>query len=109
VASRSGTVATFPENGFAEVLLPKLSVFAVLWEWGRTTAICSGAARGLRLLRRGSPVRGPLLWLALFLTASFLVSLLNPAPLGLSLPLIPSRYERHPLSPSENAWYALTS
>lgn len=103
-----GTVVTFPENGFAEVLLPKLSVFAVLWGLGAYHSYLLWRREGLGLLRRGSPLRSPLLWLGLFLTASFLVSLLNPAPLGLSLPLLPSRYESILFRLLENAWYALT-
>jgi O-antigen ligase len=103
-----GSVIRFPENGFAEVLLPKLGVFAVLWGLGAYHSYLLWRRGELELLRRGSPLRRPFLWLALFLAASLLVSLLNPAPLGLSLPLIPSRYESILFRLLENAWYALT-
>lgn len=106
------SIVTFPRNGFAEVLLPKLSVFIVLWAIGARQAyrlLRYSALNGNNgVLSRSSPLRRPLVWLLLFLAASFVVSLLNPAPLGLSLPLIPARYESILFRLLENAWYALT-
>ncbi len=104
------SVITFPKNGFAEVLLPKLIVFVLLWGLGARQAyllLRSGRIKG-QVLSCASPLRLPLLWLLLFLAASFTTSLLNPAPLGLSLPFIPDRYESILFRLLENAWYALT-
>ena len=103
-----GSVMTFPEDGFAEVLLPKLAVFAVLWGLGARQCYLLWRREGFSVLDRAAPLRRPMTWLLLFLTASFVVSLLNPAPLGLSLPLVPSRYESILFKLLENAWYALT-
>lgn len=99
---------TFPAQGFAEVLIPKLIVLAVLW--GLAARICwlLWRAGDLTLLSRASPLRQPFAWLGLFLTASLVVSLLNPAPLGLNLPLIDDRYESVLFRVLEVAWYALT-
>ena len=106
------SVITFPKNGFAEVLLPKLIVFVLLWGLGARQAYLllrsENGARGQNVLSRASPLRPPLLWLLLFLAASFTTSLLNPAPLGLSLPLIPDQFESILFRLLENAWYALT-
>ncbi len=102
-----GSVITFPEDGFAEVLVPKLAVFVVLWGLGARQSFLLWRREGFSVMRT-SPLRRPMTWLLLFLTASFVVSLLNPAPLGLSLPLIPSRYESVLFKLLENAWYALT-
>ena len=75
----------------------------------RASGISAPAAfRQNYVLSRTSPLRRPLSWLLLFIAASFVVSLLNPAPLGLSLPLIPARYESVLFRLLENAWYALT-
>lgn len=103
-----GSVVTFPEDGFAEVLLPKLVVFVLLWGLGARQTYLFWRRDGFSVLSRGSPLRKPLTWLVLFLSASFVVSLLNPAPLGLSLPLIANRYESILFRLLENAWYALT-
>ncbi len=102
------SVITFPENGFAEVLLPKLLVFVALWVIGARQAYLLVRRAESSVLSRTSPLRRPLSWLLLFVAASFVVSLLNPAPLGLSLPLIPARYESILFRLLENAWYALT-
>ena len=105
------SVITFPKNGFAEVLLPKLVVFVLLWGLGARQAyllLRKGSGEGQSVLSRASPLRLPLLWLLLFLAASLTTSLLNPAPLGLSLPLIPDRYESILFRLLESAWYALT-
>ena len=102
------SVITFPKNGFAEVLLPKLVVFVCLWLVGARQAQRLTQRGESGVLSRTSPLRRPLLWLLLFLAASFVVSLLNPAPLGLSLPLIPDRYESILFRLLESAWYALT-
>ncbi len=102
------SIVTFPKNGFAEVLLPKLLVFAVLWAIGARQAYGLLRRTENGVLGRASPLRRPLSWLLLFLAASFVVSLLNPAPLGLSLPFIPARYESILFRLLENAWYALT-
>ncbi len=101
-------VITFPEDGFAEVLIPKLAVFALLWGLGARQTFLLWRRDGLGVLSRGSPLRGPLTWLGLFIGASFVVSLLNPAPLGLSLPFIDPRYESILFRLLENSWYALT-
>ena len=103
-----GSVLTFPEDGFAEVLLPKLAVFVALWGLGARQSYLLWRRHGFSVMTRAAPLRRPLTWLLLFLTASFVVSLLNPAPLGLSLPLVPSRYESILFRLLENAWYALT-
>jgi len=103
-----GSVMTFPEDGFAEVLIPKLAVFALLWGIGARQVYLLWRRDALGIMSRASPLRRPLTWLLLFLAASFVVSLLNPAPLGLSLPLVPSRYESVLFRLLENAWYALT-
>ena len=106
------SIITFPKNGFAEVLLPKLVVFVLLWGLGARQAYLllrrENGVRGQNVLSRASPLRLPLLWLLLFLAASFTTSLLNPAPLGLSLPLIPDQFESILFRLLENAWYALT-
>lgn len=103
-----GNVVTLPENGFAEVLIPKLAVFVVLWGIGARQVYGLWRRGELTLLGRRSPLRRPLSWLLLFLSASLVVSLLNPAPLGLSLPLIASRYESILFRLLETSWYALT-
>ena len=103
-----GGLITLPQGGFAEVLIPKLSVFAVLWVLGARQAYRLWRGGEVRVLGHGSPLRGPLSWLLLFVGASFVVSLLNPATLGLSLPLIPNRYESVLFRLLENAWYLLT-
>jgi hypothetical protein len=102
------TLVTFPENGFAEVLLPKLAVFTVLWGLGFWLCWQRWRSGQFRPLRAGSSLRLPFLWLALFLFASTVVSFLNPSSLGLSLPLIASRYESVLFGLLESAWYALT-
>ena len=103
-----GGVLTFPEDGFAEVLLPKLAVFVTLWGLGARQSYLLWRRHGFGVMTRAAPLRRPLTWLLLFLTASLVVSLLNPAPLGLSLPLVPSRFESILFRLLENAWYALT-
>ncbi|ADI14108.1 O-antigen polymerase [Truepera radiovictrix DSM 17093] len=101
------TLITFPENGFAEVLLPKLAVFVVLWGLGAWLCLKRWRSGQFRPLRSGSPLRAPYLWLALFLFGSTVVSFLNPSSLGLSLPLVSSRYESILFGLLESAWYAL--
>ena len=111
------SVITFPKGGFAEILLPKLVVFVLLWGLGARQAYLllrrSSNTGGVnvpevKVLGRTSPLRQPLLWLLLFLAASLTTSLINPAPLGLSLPLIPDRFESVLFRLLESAWYALT-
>lgn len=102
------TLITFPENGFAEVLIPKLAVFAVFWSLGAWLCVKLWRLGRFRPLHAASPLRAPFLWLTLFLLGSVVVSLLNPAPLGLSLPLIDNRYESILFGLLETAWYALT-
>lgn len=99
---------TFPKGGFAEVLIPKLVVFAVFWGLGARVCWRLWWRGELNLLSRASLLREPLGWLLLFLAGSLIVSLLNPSPLGLSLPLIGSRYESVLFRVLESAWYALT-
>jgi O-antigen ligase len=98
---------TFPEDGFAEVLLPKLVVFALFWTLGARTVYKLWREGRIAPLSAASPLRGPLRWLSLFLLASLLVSLVHPSSLGLSLPLI-GRYESVLFRLLETAWYALT-
>ncbi len=98
---------TFPAQGFAEVLIPKLIIFAALWVLGARVCWKLWCSGNLTLLESTSPLRHPFAWLWLFLTASLIVSLLNPAPLGLNLPLIDDRYESVLFRILEVAWYAL--
>lgn len=100
-------LVTLPQNGFAEVLIPKLFVFAAVWGLG--VRLCF-----VHFLKRPPsratplPLYAPFGWLTLFLAASLVVSLSNPSSLGLSLPSFVSRYESVAFALLEAAWYALT-
>lgn len=97
----------FPSGGFAEVLLPKLLVFFVLWSIAAWQIAVSWWVRGFSVMGKTSPIRNPLLWLWLFVAASFVVSLLSPAPLGLNIPLL-EPYESVLFRVLEDLWYLLT-
>ncbi len=100
-------LVNLPQNGFAEVLIPKLFIFAVVWGLG--VRLCFAYFRKPPPSgTTSSPLYAPFCWLALFLAASLVVGLSNPSSLGLSLPGFPSRYESVMFAVLEAAWYALT-
>jgi O-antigen ligase len=107
VDSVPADLVTLPQNGFAEVLIPKLLIFGAVWGLGVRLCLVY-FRRQLPLGATPSPLYAPFCWLALFLAASLAVGLSNPSSLGLSLPGFASRYESVAFALLEAAWYALT-